>query len=393
MTPTCTKSEIRKSKSENHSAAWFRISHFEFRIWNKWDGPLVLLAAAHGALLLVGAWAGYQVAMCALIAVGLWWNSNTIAHNFIHRPFFRSHALNVSFGLYLSVLLGVPQSVWRDRHLAHHAGVSWRLKLSRRLMAEELLVLALWGALATFQGTFFLTIYLPGYALGLGLCWLQGYYEHRGETISHYGFLYNMLFFNDGYHVEHHAHPGAHWTDLPRQVQRDAPTSRWPPALRWLDVLSLEMLERCVLQSALLQRFVLNRHERAFRRLLPALPVAPRIAIVGGGLYPRTLLVLRRLRPDASLVVIDRSAENIAVARANAPADVEFVYACYDPALVRGCEIVVFPLAFVGDRATIYREPPAPVVFVHDWLWRRRGKGSIVSWLLLKRLNRVDALK
>src|SRR5579864_5782832 len=200
-----------------------------------WDALLVVLAAAHGALLLVGVWSGNHALTVAVIAVGLWWNSNTIAHNFIHRPFFCSRVLNALFALYLSALLGVPQSLWRDRHLAHHAGVAWRLRLSRQMTAEGLLVVALWGALATFQGTFFLTTYLPGYGLGLGLCWLHGYYEHDRETISHHGFVYNLLFFNDGYHVEHHARPGTHWTDLPGQIRPDAPTSRWPAVLRWLD--------------------------------------------------------------------------------------------------------------------------------------------------------------
>ena len=48
------------------------------------------------------------------------WNANTIAHNFIHRPFFRARALNTAFSCYLSLLLGFPQSLWRARHLAHH---------------------------------------------------------------------------------------------------------------------------------------------------------------------------------------------------------------------------------------------------------------------------------
>ena len=27
----------------------------------------------------------------SLATIGLWWNSNTISHNFIHRPFFRNN--------------------------------------------------------------------------------------------------------------------------------------------------------------------------------------------------------------------------------------------------------------------------------------------------------------
>ena len=348
-----------------------------------WDALFVVLAVAHGALLLA-------VPTLPVVALGLWWNSNTISHNFIHRPFFRSRVLNSVFGLFLSALLGIPQSIWRDRHLAHHLGVAWRVRPSGQMAAEVVLVLALWVALATSHTTFFLTVYLPGYALGLGLCWLHGYYEHAGGTVSHYGRSYNLVFFNDGYHVEHHARPGAHWTELPKREQADAPTSRWPAVLRWLDAFSLDGLERCVLRSASLQRFVVDRHERAFRRLLPPLLSAPRIAIVGGGLFPRTLLALRRLVPDASFVVIDRSAENIAVAKAFAPPDVAFEHGSYDPARVKGFDIVVFPLAFAGDRSAIYRSPPAPIVFVHDWIWHRRGASVVISFLLLKRLNRVQ---
>ncbi len=347
-----------------------------------WDAVLVVLAVAHGGVLLAAP-------TLVVVAVGLWWNSNTIAHNFIHRPFFRGRFLNVLFAQYLSGLLGVPQSLWRDRHLAHHAGIAWQLKLSWQLTAEVLLVLTVWGSLATYCGTFFWTTYLPGYALGLGLCALHGYYEHSRGTISHYGFAYNLLFFNDGYHVEHHARPGTHWTELPAQPRRLALASRWPAVLRWLEALSLEGLERGVLRSTWLQRFMLDRHERAFRRLLPPLRASPRVAVVGGGLFPRTLLVLRRLLPEASFVVIDYSAENIAIARRLAPPDVSFEHVGYDAALVQGFDVVVFPLAFNGDRAAIYRAPPAPVVFVHDWMWRRRGTSAIISWLLLKRLNLV----
>ena len=64
-----------------------------------------------------------------------------------------------------------------------------------------MLVLAVWTAAASLAPGIFLTVYLPGWALGLGLCFLQGHYEHAGGTTSHYGRLYNLLFFNDGYHV------------------------------------------------------------------------------------------------------------------------------------------------------------------------------------------------
>jgi fatty acid desaturase len=352
-------------------------------LYCRWDAVLVALAVGQGAVVLA-------VPSLAAVALGLWWGSNTIAHYFLHRPFFRSHALNVLFELYLTVLLGVPQSIWRERHLAHHAGRDARWRYSHRAAVEVLLVLALWGLLLTRWPVFFLSAYLPGYVLGLGLCWLHGHYEHAHGTVSHHGLVYNLLFFNDGYHVEHHAAPGLHWTQLPGRSQPDTPTSRWPAVLRWLDVFSLDGLERCVLRSPRLQQFVLRCHERAFRRVLPPLPPSPRVAIVGGGLFPRTLLVLQRILPDARFLIIDRSAANLDTAQHFLPKGIEVVRAVYEPALVEGQDLVVFPLAFVGDREAVYRRPPAPVVLVHDWLWRRRGVGAIVSLLLLKRLNRVQ---
>lgn len=371
---------------------------------SRWDAALVALALAHFCVLLV-------LPITPVIALGLWWNSNTISHNFIHKPFFRSRLLNALFALCLSALLGIPQFLWRERHLAHHAGIHRRPRVTWQAILEIAVIVALWGTLLTLQPRFFVTVYLPGYAAGLLLCWLHGHYEHARGTVSHYGSLYNLLFFNDGFHVEHHARPGTHWTQLPEHVRPGAQTSRWPAVLRWLEVLQfvvtafmrsagrdrmnavttsgLNALERWVLRSPRLQQFVLQRHEKAFRRLLPLLPVNPRVAIVGGGLFPRTLLILQRLLPDARFVVIDRSAANIETAR-EFPADrVEFVNQLYDPDLLRGCDLVIFPLAFIGDRTALYWQPPGPVVIIHDWIWRRRGESTIVSCLLFKRLNLV----
>lgn len=349
---------------------------------SRWDALPVALALLHGAVLLAAPSA-------PVVALGLWWNSNTVAHYFLHRPYFRRRALNVAFSLYLSVLLGVPQTLWRQRHLAHHAGRPWRLRLSRSLCVESALVLALWAALLALAPRFFLTAYLPGYVAGLGLCWLHGHYEHADGTVSHHGTLYNVLFLNDGYHREHHAYPGEHWTRLPRHAALATRLSAWPAVLRWLEIPWLEWLERGVLRSPRLQRFLLDRHERAFAALLPRLPAVRRVGIVGGGLWPRTLLVLRRLLPGARLVIIDRSAENLAAARPFLPGDVEIINGFYDPTRMTEFDLVVIPLSLLGDREGLYRDPPAPALLVHDWVWRRRGEGAVVSWLLLKRLNLV----
>src|SRR3984893_5530875 len=123
------------------SLAW-QHPRTRIRRFSRSDASLVSLAALHTAML--GVWP-----VAPLIALGVWWNSNTIAHNFIHRPFFRSTGMNRLFSAGLSVLLGVPQTLWRDRHLAHHAGSEWRLRVSGRLVAETTLVVCLCAALAS----------------------------------------------------------------------------------------------------------------------------------------------------------------------------------------------------------------------------------------------------
>ena len=355
-----------------------------------WDALLIGLALLHGALLV-------RMPSVPLIALGLWWNANTISHNFVHLPFFRSRLANVLFAGYLSLLLGFPQSLWAARHLAHHRDDAFRWKPMRRAwLAQGALVLALWAALLALAPKFFLTVYLPGWLLGLGLCQLQGRFEHTRGTVSHYGRLYNWLFFNDGFHVEHHARPARHWTMLPSSREMPEPNaSPWPAVLRWLEHASLDGLEELVCRSAWLRRFVLRVHERALARALAQLPRPRHIVIVGGGLFPRTALVLRRLLPGAKLTVADMREDRIAQARPWLDERVAFVRGFCTPANLRAlagdADLVVVPLALRGNKAEFYRKPPAPHVLIHDWLWRSRGRGVVVSWLLLKRLNLVSS--
>jgi hypothetical protein len=349
------------------------------------DSLFVMAAAVHAVILI-------RWPVPPLIALGLWWNANTIAHNFIHRPFFRAAVANRLFSAALSVLLGIPQTLWRDRHLAHHTGVEWRLRISRQLVIETALVLSLWIALAVRQPRFFLLMYLPGYLGGLALCALQGHWEHAaGRPTSHYGSIYNRLCFNDGFHAEHHADPSLHWTTLSQRLEPGAATSAWPAPLRWLDMHWLEALERVVLRSRWLQRLVLQSHRRAFLALLPELKTTRSALIVGGGLYPRTALILRELLPTARLTIMDADSGNLEIAHALLGEIADYRHERFGNHASGDFDLTVFPLSYAGDRAAIYRHPPSATVVVHDWIWSRRGaRGSVVSIALLKRLNLVQ---
>jgi Fatty acid desaturase len=309
---------------------------------SRWDIVMIALAAVHAAVLLA-------TPTALVIALCLWWNSNTISHNFIHRPFFRRRAANRLFAAYLSVLLGFPQSLWRDRHLAHHAGIHRPPRLSAELGLQVVLVLSLWIAIATRAPRFFLSVYLPGYVAGLGLCALHGYYEHARGTTSHYGRLYNLLLFNDGYHVEHHAHPGLHWAHLPECHEPSARASVWPAPLRWMEVFSLETLERLVLRSCTLQHFMLRTHDCAFRGLIGALPPVECVGIVGGGLFPRTALILLELLPAARLTIIDSNRANLDRARLLLGVrSINYVHTHYTKSDTGPYDLLVFPLSLPG---------------------------------------------
>src|SRR5262249_15435995 len=146
------------------------------------------------------------------------------------------------------------------------------------------------------------------------------------------GRVYNALCFNDGYHVEHHRHPGVHWTRLPALRDADARSSTWPAPLRWADQLCrwmLDALERIALRSRVLQRALIRLHADALASRAPELRGARSIAIVGGGLFPRPACVLKRLSPAARITIIDASRDNLERARAFLDRDDEvgFVHA------------------------------------------------------------------
>ena len=103
-----------------------------------------------------------------------------------------------------------------------------------------------------------LGVALPGAALGLALCALQGDGEHRAAAagVDHRGTLYNRLWFNDEFHAAHHRRPALHWSQLPSEGRGDDVTSalrpswRGPDAVRAAPAALLDRLERVALRLA-----------------------------------------------------------------------------------------------------------------------------------------------
>jgi hypothetical protein len=327
------------------------------------------------------------------IGVGIWWLLNTVSHNFIHQPFFRSRTANRFFALYLSVLTLVPHRLWRDRHLAHHADRVWSFRFSYELLLQSILVTLCWVIAVIVDVQFALRSLVPGFGLAMMLCWLHGYFEHTSGTTSHYSSVYNRLFFNDGFHVEHHERPSLHWNDLPR-FRQNSKSSRWPAILRWCDWLNLNALECIAARSPMLQHWVVRTHERAVRKLTAGLPAPKRVTIVGGALFPRTALVVHALWPAAEVTIIDSSSKHLDLCRAWLRGDETLSCAHVRADSIPEADIIFVPLAFDQDKQPLYKTPKHGSVIVHDWIWNRATGGRIVrsaiaSVFLLKRLNLV----
>lgn len=96
-----------------------------------------------------------------------------------------------------------------------------QIRCERAVLALALLIVV------ALRPEWALVAYLPAMFFALILVNVQNYYEHFGalpedrfaDSASHYGRVYNLLTFNDGYHQEHHLSPGSHWSAM-EQVRR-----------------------------------------------------------------------------------------------------------------------------------------------------------------------------
>lgn len=197
-------------------------------------------------------------------------NYQCVSHNFIHNEFFNSKVLNTLFSAMNSMAMGLPQTLYYHHHMNHHrynndvidpetrttkdisslyrygkngevenilsysfigffridlVALAKRAKTrlqKRILLIETLSVFFFWAVLIFISAKFFFLFYLPIWYLGQVAALMENYFEHYGATsgdrrrdsVSCYGKLYNLLWFNNGYHQEHHFAPTVHWTQI-----------------------------------------------------------------------------------------------------------------------------------------------------------------------------------
>jgi len=87
---------------------------------------LVLLSVVHLALFFVVAFFFDALSWPWLVALGgllvflYCTNYQCVAHNFLHNPFFKWEWLNNAFSVMNSMVLGMPQTLYKYHHLNHH---------------------------------------------------------------------------------------------------------------------------------------------------------------------------------------------------------------------------------------------------------------------------------
>lgn len=284
--------------------------------YSRYDAIPVLAALAQLAYLVMLFIALPRLSWWALIPLGfIWsvsisWNINGISHNFLHNAYFKSPALNQLFSVIESVTVGFSQVFYEQVHKDHHKGNAdlpdangrtrdplsiykhghdgqpenpWTYvflgyfrddaKAIYRSIQRKSHGLAYWGVfeIVLFLSLYvaagianwrFICYYLPFYYFGHCLSYLNGYYLHFGGNpkvplawgVSSYHKLYNFLWFNNGYHAEHHYRPRVHWTDMKalhnelkdEQARAGTRVITMPHALGFLEPAVVTLNERAV---------------------------------------------------------------------------------------------------------------------------------------------------
>jgi len=256
--------------------------------YSKWDAVAVSAGILHFAYVVtfffIFPYAPWWVLVCmgCVYSVSVSWNINGISHNLIHNPFFRSRIVNRLFSIMESVTLGISQTFYKYVHHRHHLGNSdrpdehgntydwisiyrhgrdgkaenpWRyiflsylredpkaiyreIKRKNRVDARwgiaEIAILGTTIAIGFILNWKFWFFFLPFYYLGQCCTYLNGFFLHYVGNpdkpiawgVSSYSKWYNLLWFNNGYHAEHHFRPKMHWTRMKELHQQIADAQR-----------------------------------------------------------------------------------------------------------------------------------------------------------------------
>ncbi len=226
-------------------------------------------------------------ALFALLYVfGVNTHLQVMTHYFLHTPFFKSSLLNTSYGAFNSMVISTPQSFYWLIHMTHHrfgndrrdpqTGTTqdptstyrygkdgnhehWlrymfigpirnlkvsgpmrrkildKLRSARKLKAyyvERVALVLFWAALV-WVDPWFALFFVGVHYIARCTAYLENYLEHYGaipgsrktDSVSCYNRVYNIIWFNNGYHQEHHLRANVHWTEMPGLTKELPPIS------------------------------------------------------------------------------------------------------------------------------------------------------------------------
>ncbi len=198
-------------------------------------------------------------------------NYQCVSHNFIHNPFFDSKFINIIFSILNSIGILMPQTAYFFYHHNHHAfnndhidssindtkdltstyrfgknnqeeniikysllsnfrvPIAYFYKRAFRrgqrylILIETIFLFIIINYLAVAKYKFLLTFLLPIFLVAKFFTFMENYLEHHfanpadqmTDSVSCYNPIYNFIWFNNGYHQEHHFRPKIHWTQIP----------------------------------------------------------------------------------------------------------------------------------------------------------------------------------
>jgi len=154
----------------------------------------------------------------------------------IYRHGHEGHAENVWSFTFLSFFREDPKAAWREIKKLNDREAIWAIVeiASTALCMTGMAVLSWWSYSWSLAGVThnYIWFFLPFWYFGHCLSYLNGYFEHFGGNpdvpiawgVSSYSKLYNLVWFNNGFHAEHHFRPRAHWTRMKMlhdQIEQD----------------------------------------------------------------------------------------------------------------------------------------------------------------------------
>jgi fatty acid desaturase len=106
--------------------------------------------------------------------------------------------------------------------LLRYARAAWFGGRRARLMMDVATVVSVMAVLAWMRPAYFVFYYVPLVYFGHVVTYAEGYFEHNRaapgdryrNAVSCYSRWYNFIWFNNGYHQEHHCYPAVHWTRI-----------------------------------------------------------------------------------------------------------------------------------------------------------------------------------